>query len=246
MEQEKTTYIYGIRAILEAIESGEEISKVYLLKDGDGILLNNLKTQARNKKITTSFVPIEKLDHLAKGNHQGAVAAISPITFASLEGILEFHNESEKSTYLLLDGVTDVRNFGAIIRTAACTGVKAIVIAAQGSAPINAATVKTSAGAAFSIPICKVDHIKDAVFLMQSYGITTFGATEKSSNIIYDVDANKSIALVMGSEDKGINPSTLKVLDYKVKLPMKGEIDSLNVSVACGALLYEILRQQNS
>jgi 23S rRNA (guanosine2251-2'-O)-methyltransferase len=246
MEQEKTTYIYGIRAIMEAIESGEEISKVYLLKDGDGVLLNNLKTQARNLKITTSFVPIEKLDHLAHGNHQGAVAAISPITFASLETILEQQQAEEKSIYLLLDGVTDVRNFGAIIRTAACTGVKAIVVAANGSAPINAATVKTSAGAAFTIPICKVDHIKDAVFLMQSYGITTFGATEKSADVIYDVDANKSIALVMGSEDKGINPSTLKVLDTRVRLPMKGEIDSLNVSVACGALLYEIVRQQGS
>jgi 23S rRNA (guanosine2251-2'-O)-methyltransferase len=246
MEQEKTTYIYGIRAIMEAIESGEEISKVYLLKDGDGVLLNNLKTQARNLKITTSFVPIEKLDHLAHGNHQGAVAAISPITFASLETILEEQQTEEKSIYLLLDGVTDVRNFGAIIRTAACTGVKAIVVAANGSAPINAATVKTSAGAAFTIPICKVDHIKDAVFLMQSYGITTFGATEKSADVIYDVDANKSIALVMGSEDKGINPSTLKVLDTRVRLPMKGEIDSLNVSVACGALLYEIVRQQGS
>jgi 23S rRNA (guanosine2251-2'-O)-methyltransferase len=246
MEQEKTTYIYGIRAIMEAIESGEEISKVYLLKDGDGVLLNNLKTQARNLKITTSFVPIEKLDHLAHGNHQGAVAAISPITFASLETILEEQQAEEKSIYLLLDGVTDVRNFGAIIRTAACTGVKAIVVAANGSAPINAATVKTSAGAAFTIPICKVDHIKDAVFLMQSYGITTFGATEKSADVIYDVDANKSIALVMGSEDKGINPSTLKVLDTRVRLPMKGKIDSLNVSVACGALLYEIVRQQGS
>lgn len=244
MEQEKTTYIYGIRAIIEAIARNEEISKIYLLKDGDGVLLNNLKTLARNNKITTSFVPVEKLDHLARGNHQGAVAAISPISFASLEELLEEHSDQEKAVYLLLDGVTDVRNFGAIIRTAACTGVQAIVIAAQGSAPINAATVKTSAGAAFSIPICKVDHIKDAIFLMQSYGITTLGASEKSADLIYDVDLNKSVALVMGSEDRGINPSTLKVLDARVKLPMVGEIDSLNVSVACGAILYEIVRQQ--
>lgn len=244
MEQEKTTYIYGIRAIIEAIARDEEISKIYLLKDGDGVLLNNLKTLARNNKITTSFVPVEKLDHLARGNHQGAVAAISPISFASLEELLEKHSDQDKAVYLLLDGVTDVRNFGAIIRTAACTGVQAIVIAAQGSAPINAATVKTSAGAAFSIPICKVDHIKDAIFLMQSYGITTLGASEKSADLIYDVDLNKSVALVMGSEDRGINPSTLKVLDARVKLPMVGEIDSLNVSVACGAILYEIVRQQ--
>lgn len=246
MENEKTTYIYGIRAIIEAIENGENVSKVYLLKDGDGVLLNNLKGIARTHKVTTSFVPIEKLDSIAKGNHQGAAAAISPIELQSLETLLESHDDTSKSIYLLLDGVTDVRNFGAIIRTAECTGVKAIVVAAQGSAPINAAAIKTSAGAAFSIPICKVDHIKDAVFMLQSYGIHTVGATEKSATMIYDTDLNKSVALIMGSEDRGINPSTLKILDDRIKLPMLGHIDSLNVSVACGAILYEIVRQQLS
>ncbi|MGJ8685030.1 MAG: 23S rRNA (guanosine(2251)-2'-O)-methyltransferase RlmB [Nonlabens sp.] len=242
---EKTTYIYGLRAIIEAIESGQNLGKVYLLREAEGVLMNQLKTLVNSKKITSSFVPAEKLDKISSyGNHQGAVASMSPVDFASLEEILEQRNVEEKEIYLLLDGVTDVRNFGAIIRTAECTGVSAIVISESGSAPINPATIKTSAGAVFNIPICKVSHIKDAVFLMKAYGITTIGATEKSSNLVYDVDLNRSVALIMGSEDRGINPSTLKVIDEPIKLPMKGEIASLNVSVACGAILYEIVRQQ--
>ncbi|WP_438961658.1 23S rRNA (guanosine(2251)-2'-O)-methyltransferase RlmB [Nonlabens sp.] len=244
---EKTTYIYGIRAIIEAIESGQNLGKVYLLREAEGVLMGQLKTLVNNKKITTSFVPVEKLDKISShGNHQGAVASISPIDFASLEEILENRQVDKKDIYLLLDGVTDVRNFGAIIRTAECTGVSAIVIAESGSAPINPATIKTSAGAVFNIPICKVTHIKDAVFLMKAYGITTIGASEKAEKNIYQTDLNSSIALIMGSEERGINPSTLKVIDTPVKLPMKGEIASLNVSVACGAMLYEIVRQQDS
>lgn len=242
----KTTYIYGIRAIIEAIEAGEEIAKVYLLKTGDGVLLYELKKLCSAKKIVTSFVPMEKLNYLAKGNHQGAVASISPVSFIDLESLLEEVDLEANPIFLLLDGVTDVRNFGAIIRTAECTGVSAIVIAESGSAPINAATIKTSAGAAFNIPICKVNHIKDAVFLLQAYQITTVGADEKASELLYDIELNKPIALIMGSEDRGINPSTLKIIDHQVKLPIQGSIASLNVSVACGAMLYEFVRQRLS
>jgi len=242
---ETTEYIYGIRAILEAIESDKTIAKVYLLKEADGVLMGQLKSAVKQHHIATSYVPIEKLNHLSKnGNHQGAIASISPVAFADLTTILENRSVEHKETYLLLDGVTDVRNFGAILRTAECTGVSAVVIPEKGSAPINAATIKTSAGAAFNIPICKVNHIKDAVFLMQAYGITTIGATEKSKELIYDVDLDKTVAIVMGSEERGINPSTLKVIDHPIKLPMLGTIASLNVSVACGAMLYEITRQR--
>ncbi|WP_124980116.1 23S rRNA (guanosine(2251)-2'-O)-methyltransferase RlmB [Nonlabens xiamenensis] len=241
---QETTYIYGIRAIIEAIESDKDISKIYLLKDGDGVLLNQLKSVARENNINVSYVPSEKLDHLAKGNHQGAVASISPVKFQDLEQLLENTDLSSQPCFLLLDGVTDVRNFGAIIRTAECTGVQGIVIAEKGSAPINGATVKTSAGAVFNIPICKVAHIKDAVYLMQAYGIQTVGASEKADQLIYDVDLKQPTAIVMGSEERGINPSTLKVLDHTIKLPMAGEIASLNVSVACGAILYEVVRQR--
>lgn len=241
---EKTTYIYGIRAIIEAIEGNQEIAKIYLLKEADGVLMQQLKNTARKNNITVSYVPIEKLDHLARGNHQGAVASISPINFHNLETILENTEEDSTPLFLLLDGVTDVRNFGAIIRTAECTGVTAIVISEKGSAPINAATIKTSAGAVFNMPICKVNHIKDAIYLLQAYGIKSVGANEKTKDLLYDVDLKIPVAIVMGSEDRGINPSTLKVLDHIVKLPMQGDIASLNVSVACGAMLYEAVRQR--
>jgi 23S rRNA (guanosine2251-2'-O)-methyltransferase len=241
---EKTTYIYGIRTIMEAIESNKEISKIYLLKEAEGLLMQQLKTAARKNNIAVSYVPIEKLDHLAKGNHQGAAASISPVNFHDLERILEQTDIASKPLFLLLDGVTDVRNFGAIIRTAACTGVKAIIVSEKGSAPVNAATIKTSAGAVFNIPICKVNHIKDAIYLLQAYDIKTVGANEKTTDLLYDIDLNIPLAIVLGSEERGINPSTLKVLDQIVKLPMQGDIASLNVSVACGAMLYEAVRQR--
>ena len=146
--------------------------------------------------------------------------------------------------FLLLDQLSDVRNFGAIIRTAECTGVDGIIIQKSGGAPINGDTVKTSAGAVFNIPICKVDHIKDAMFYLQASDIKVVAATEKTENTIYDIDFKQGCALIMGSEDRGINPSILKLVDDKAKLPMYGSIASLNVSVACGAFLYEVVRQR--
>jgi 23S rRNA (guanosine2251-2'-O)-methyltransferase len=241
---EKTTYIYGIRTIMEAIESNKEISKIYLLKEAEGLLMQQLKTAARKNSIAVSYVPIEKLDHLAKGNHQGAAASISPVNFHDLETILEQTDVASNPLFLLLDGVTDVRNFGAIIRTASCTGVAAIIVSEKGSAPVNAATIKTSAGAVFNIPICKVNHIKDAIYLLKAYDIKTVGANEKAADLLYDIDLHIPLALVLGSEERGINPSTLKVLDQVVKLHMQGDIASLNVSVACGAMLYEAVRQR--
>jgi 23S rRNA (guanosine2251-2'-O)-methyltransferase len=146
--------------------------------------------------------------------------------------------------FLLLDQISDVRNFGAIIRTAECTGVNGIIIQKDGSAPVNAETIKTSAGAAFKVPICKVDHIKDALFILQASDIKTVAATEKTEDSIFDIDFNQPIAIIMGSEHRGVNPSILKMVDYKAKLPLLGEIESLNVSVACGAFLYETVRQR--
>ena len=156
-----------------------------------------------------------------------------------------FEQETKKNPlFLLLDQLSDVRNFGAIIRTAECTGVDGIIIQKSGGAPINGDTVKTSAGAVFNIPICKVDHIKDAMFYLQASDIKVIAATEKTENTIYDIDFKQGCAIIMGSEDRGINPSILKLVDDKAKLPMYGSIASLNVSVACGAFLYEAVRQR--
>ena len=192
-----------------------------------------------------SYVPVEKLNRLTKMNHQGAVAHISPIDFYDLENLVEqVLASSETPLFLILDQLSDVRNFGAIIRTASCTGVHGIIVQKKGGAPVNGDTIKTSAGAVFKIPICKVDHIKDAMFYLQGSGIQVVAATEKASNTIYHTDLKQPIAIIMGSEGKGISPSVLKLVDQQAKLPMQGTIASLNVSVACGVFLYEVIRQR--
>ena len=242
---QKEHQIFGIRAIIEAINANQEIDKVFIQSDTQGDLMKELMSAMKRKSINFSYVPVEKLNRLTPNNHQGAVATISPIVFHDLEKLIDKVIESgEKPFFLLLDQLSDARNFGAIIRTAECTGVHGIIVQKQGSAPVNGDTVKTSAGAVFNVPICKVEHIKDALFLLQASGIKTIGATEKTENNIYDLDLNQGIAIVMGSEDRGINPSVLKIIDEKAKLPMFGSIGSLNVSVACGAFLYEAVRQR--
>lgn len=242
---QEQTQIFGIRAVIEAINAGEIIDKVFLQKGLKGDLFGELESLLRHHSINSSYVPIEKLNRLTKGNHQGVVAQISPIEFHDLEQLVMNVVESGKTPlFLLLDQLSDVRNFGAIIRTAECTGVNGIVIQKKGGAPVNGDTIKTSAGAVFKIPICKVDHIKDAVFYMQSSGIKVIAATEKTENTLFDISLKEPCAIIMGSEDRGINPSILKVVDAKAKLPLLGEIESLNVSVACGAFLYEAVRQR--
>lgn len=242
---QEQTQIFGIRAIIEAINSGKTIDKVFLQKGLKGELFSELETALRKNSINSSYVPVEKLNRLTRSNHQGAVAQISPIAFHDMETLVTSVIESGKTAlFLLLDQLSDVRNFGAIIRTAECTGVDGIIIQKRGGAPVNGDTIKTSAGAVFKIPICKVDHIKDAVFFMQASDIKVIAATEKTDNTLYDVSFKEPCAIIMGSEDRGINPSTLKVVDAKAKLPLLGEIESLNVSVACGAFLYEAVRQR--
>ena len=238
--------IFGIRAIIEAINSGATIQKIYLQKDLKGNLFSELSSLIKENNISTSFVPIEKLNHLSKNNnHQGVAATISPIDFYDLETLVNEVLESDATPlFLLLDQITDVRNFGAIIRTAECTGVNGIVIQNQGSAPLNADAIKTSAGAAFKVPICRVNHLKDAMFLLQASDIKMVAATEKTNDTLYDVDFKQPTAIIMGSEHRGVNPSILKMVDAKAKLPLLGEIESLNVSVACGAFLYEAIRQR--
>lgn len=242
---EKDNTIYGIRAIIEAIKSGENIDKIFLQKGLKGELFIELEQIIKKERLNSSYVPIEKLNRLTKKNHQGAVAQIAPISFYNIEDLVLNVIESGKTPlFLLLDQLSDVRNFGAIIRTAECTGVSGIIIQKKGGAPVNGDTIKTSAGAIFKVPICKVDHIKDAVFYLQASGIKVIAATEKTDHLLYDVSFKEPCAIIMGSEGYGINPSVLSVVDDKAKLPILGEIESLNVSVACGAFLYEVVRQR--
>ena len=187
---EKDNQIFGIRAIIEAINAKKEIDKVFVQKDAQGDLMQDLMKTMKRNNINFSYVPVEKLNRLTPNNHQGAVATIAPISFVALETMVESVIESgKKPLFLILDQLSDARNFGAIIRTAECTGVDGIIIQKQGSAPVNGDTVKTSAGAVFNVPICKVDHIKDAIFYLQGSDIKTVAATEKTEyRIVYNDD----------------------------------------------------------
>ena len=238
--------IYGVRAIIECIEAKQSIEKVWLLKGQASPIFKELERLLRENNVAHSYVPKERLDRFNAKNHQGAIAAISPIDYIPLETMIE--KAMEKDTpplFLLLDQITDTRNLGAIIRSASATGVDGIILPQTGSARINSDTIKTSAGAIFSVPLAKVDHLKDAIYQLQACDIITVGMSEKAENTVYQENISGPLALVMGSEEKGITKSTLAILDKTVKLPMLGTISSLNVSVACGTVLYEVVRQRN-
>lgn len=245
--EKDSTKIFGLRAIMEAIDAGQEIEKVYLQKEIQGSLAKALQHKINDGNISYSYVPIEKLNKLSKfQNHQGAVAKTSSISFRDLDEVIENILESKTAPlFLLLDQISDVRNLGAILRTAECSGVDAVILPTHGSAPINADAIKTSAGAAFKLSICKVNHILDAVYQLKAHDIKIISVTEKSNETIYEIDFTGPTALVLGSEHKGISNSVLKNSDNRGKLPILGTIESLNVSVACGAALYEIVRQRS-
>ena len=242
---EKNLDIYGIRTVIEAIKSGDKtIDKIFIQIGLTGRLINELEALIRKNKLKSSYVPTQKLNKLSKKNHQGVIARISPIKFYEINQIIEKIEDKKDALILILDQINDVRNFGAIIRTAEVSGVDAIIIQNQSSAPINADTVKTSAGGVFNVPICKVSHIKDAIYHLKSSKIMVIAASEKAEKNIYDLSLKKSLAIIMGSEQRGISSSVLKLSDEMVKLPMFGKIESLNVSVASGIFLYEVIRQR--
>lgn len=236
--------IFGNHSVQEALNEKKDIDKILInmnLKNK----FNDLASQARKDNVKISYVPVQKFkkyDHL---NHQGIIAEISDINYADFEETVEKALEKdEPATFLLLDGITDVRNLGAILRTAECTNVSAVILPTQGSAKVNSQAIKTSAGAAYKVNICKVNHLKDAIFYLQSSGVKLIGATEKANQNIYDTKLTEATAFVMGSEENGIHHSIVKMLDETAKIPLLGEINSLNVSVACGMFLYENLKQK--
>ena len=231
--------IFGKRAVFEAIENDIQIDKIFM--DRDSQYMDNIKRKIIEKKIKISFVPTEKLNKLSKNNHQGIVASISPVKTLDIKD-LENSIEKKATKFLILDNITDTKNFGAIVRSAECLGVDGVIISKTGSSPINGDTIKSSSGAIFNLPIYKLDHIKDAMFLLKEKEIEIIGADEKSNSSIFDFKFSKKTAIVMGSEGKGISKSILNLCDKTLKIPMKGKIDSLNVSVACGIILAELSR----
>ncbi len=242
---QRTEQIYGIRAVIEAVKAGTSIDKILVQKGLQGSLVRELESILKEKGLSISYVPVEKLNRLCPKNHQGVIAQVAAVEFRDFETLVEEARSEDKPVlFLLLDQVSDVRNFGAIIRTAESAGVQGIIIQQSGSAPVTADTVKTSAGAVYNVPLAKVAHLKDAIYYLQSSGIQVVAATEKSSESIYEVDLTIPTALIMGSEKSGISSSILKIVDHRASIPQLGEIASLNVSVACGVMLYEVVRQR--
>ena len=240
--------IYGIRSIIEAIESSNEISRVYLIKSNyqKSNLFKSLVGLLENNNIKYSFVPKEKFKKYNDKNHQGAVAVLSPIKLLSIEELISVtFNKISSKTYVLLDGITDARNFGAIIRTAVASNVDGIIIPQNNSAPVNSDVIKTSSGGVFKIPIARVNNIKDAILHLNSIEINIISLSEKANKTIYDYNFKESTAIIMGSEEKGISKGVLSLSNEILKIPIDSKIDSLNVSSAFSVVAFEINRQRN-
>lgn len=237
--------IFGVRAVIEAINANRDLNKILIQKGMNKDLFMELKEALKGKDFNLQFVPVEKLQKLTTGNHQGVVAYAAPIEYGNIETFIDEKVEKEeKVNILVLDRVTDVRNFGAIARTAECQGIDAILIPSKGSALVTADAVKTSAGALNRILVCKTDDLKNSLFYIQQSGVRLISCTEKSKNNLFEVNLRGSVAIIMGSEENGISNDLINMSDISAKIPMKGKIASLNVSVAAGMVLYEKLRQE--
>lgn len=243
----KDDFIFGLRPVIEAIEADKTIDKIFLQNGLQGPNIAELKKLLAKHGIRPNYVPVEKLNRFTRKNHQGVVAFISDVPFHKIEDVLPQIFEEGKTPFLLiLDRLTDVRNFGAICRTAECVGVDAVIIPEKGASPINSDAIKTSAGAIYNIKICKEKNLAHTVDFLQQSGIQIFACTEKAQKLIYEVDFTQPCAIVMGNEETGISKEVLHHSDEKIKLPIEGKTQSLNVSVACGAVLYEAVRQKLS
>ena len=237
--------IFGTRAVIEAIQAGKEVDKILMKRDWQSDLSRELFAIIKNTNIPLQRVPQEKLDRLTRKNHQGVIAFISAVTYQKLEDIVPFLYEQGKVPFVvLLDGVTDVRNFGAIARTCECAGVDAIVIPSRNSVSVNADAVKTSAGALHTLPVCKESSINESIKFLKNCGFKVVAATEKSKKDYTTTDYTVPVAIVMGGEDMGVAMDNLRICDEMVSIPISGNIASLNVSAAAAVLLYEVVRQR--
>lgn len=237
--------IYGIRAVIETIHSGKDLERVFVQKGLKGDLLKELLQLAHQRKVPLSTVPIEKINRFTRKNHQGVVAFVSPVQYHNIEHVLPgLFEERRNPLILVLDRITDVRNFGGIARTAECLGADAILIPSKGAAQINADAIKTSAGALNFIPVCREANFKGALQYLKDSGIQLVASTEKAESYFQDIDLMVPTAILMGSEDEGISPAYLDMANVHAKIPLHGEIGSLNVSAATAMALYEVQRQR--
>lgn len=237
--------IFGIRAVIEAVDAGKEIDRILIKRDMQGELAGQLFNAIRGMDIPVTRVPLEKLDRITRKNHQGVIAFTTPVTYHKVDMLTPtLFEEGRNPLYVLLDGVTDVRNFGAIARTAECAGVDAIIIPSKGSVSVTADAVKTSAGALMSLPVCREDNIERTIKYLRDSGFKIVGATEKGNNDYTMVDYSGPCCIIMGAEDTGIPREHLALCSHWACIPIVGKIESLNVSVAAGILIYQAIRHR--
>lgn len=245
MEEKKDHYLFGMHPVTEAVLAGRKFDKVLFKQGLEGEQFRNLMELLKERGIPAQFVPGERMNHLVKGSHQGVIAYISQIDYIPFEQAVENAlSKRPNPVFLLLDGVSDVRNLGAIARSAECAGVDALILPAKGGAAINADAIKTSAGALLRIPTCKVSNLRVPIYWLLDAGFQIVAATEKADGFLYDIDFNKPTAIVMGSEGSGISDAVLSLCTEQARIPMMGEIGSLNVSVAAALVMFEMVRQR--
>lgn len=244
-KSDKLQLVCGMHPVMEAIDAHQQIDKILMLNNLEGQLAQELTTRIRQAGLPLQYVPVEKLNRMTDANHQGVVAIISPITYCDFGQLLQQLEDEGKTPFiLLLDHITDVRNLGAIVRTAECAGVDAVVVPDRGSAQISEDAIKTSSGALLRMPICREQNLKTTLNLARQTGLQVVAATEKGADDYTAVDFTQPTLLVMGSEDTGISPEVLRLCDVRARLPICGQVQSLNVSVAAGVFMYEALRQR--
>ena len=242
---DKTQYIYGIHAVLEAFQAGKDIDKILLSKTLNDETAREISDRARQLGVPVQRVPVQKIDRITRRNHQGVLAMLAAVTYYRVEDLVpQLFDEGENPFVVVLDGVTDVRNFGAVARTCECAGVNAIVIPDRESVSVNADAVKTSAGALNYLPVCRERNLVNAVKLLRDSGFKIVGTSDKQHLPYTKADYTGPVAIVLGSEDKGISPEIMKLCDTQVLIPEFGNINSLNVSVAGGIMIYEVVRQR--
>ncbi len=243
--ENKSEYLFGMHPVTEALEAGKKIEKVMFRQGLEGPQFHKLLKQLQEAGVGVQFVPEERLNRVAKGRHQGVVALISQVDYITIEKLIENALSTDKSPMvLLLDGVSDVRNFGATARSAECAGAKGIILPAKGGAAVNAEAIKASAGALLRISTSKVPNLRTAVYLLAESGFQIVAATERGESTIYEIDFNKPTAVIMGSEDRGVSDVLLGIADIKARIPQAGKIGSLNVSVAASVIMFEAMRQK--
>lgn len=239
--------IFGIRAIIEAVEAGKDVDRVLVKRELQSELFRELQEVLLHYEIPMQKVPLERINRISRKNHQGVIAFMSAVTYQKIADIVPTLYEEGKNPFIVvLDGITDVRNFGAIARSCEVAGVDAIVIPARGSVRVSADAIKTSAGALHNIPVCREQNLKESIQFLKNSGIKVVAATEKAAQYFTDSSLIDPVAILMGGEDVGISPELLKISDDLVKIPVFGSIQSLNVSVATGVMLYEVIRQRMS